>query len=55
MVFVCTTEQMRDYKGHPPEVEANIFASELLMPTFLFRPLAEDAALCLQTISPHIS
>ena len=50
-VFVCTAEQMRDYKGSPTEVEANIFASELLMPTFLFRPLAEDAAPCLQTIS----
>lgn len=25
------------------EVEANLFASELLMPTALFRPLAEDA------------
>ena len=38
-------------KGSPPEVEANISTSELLMPTFLFQPLAEDAALCLQTIS----
>jgi len=38
--FVCTAEQMRDYKGSPVEVEANLFASELLMPTALFRPLA---------------
>jgi len=38
--FVCTAEQMRDYKGSPMEVEANLFASELLMPTALFRPLA---------------
>ena len=50
-VFVCTAEQMRDYKGSSTEVEANIFASELLMPTFLFRPLAEDAPPCLDTVS----
>ena len=49
--FVCTAEQMRDYKRSPMEVEANIFASELLMPTFLFRPLADNAAPCLQSIS----
>jgi Zn-dependent peptidase ImmA (M78 family) len=40
--FICTAEQMRDYKGSPMEVEANLFASELLMPTGLFRPLAYD-------------
>jgi len=40
--FVCTAEQMRDYKGSPMEVEANLFASEFLMPTALFRPLAHD-------------
>lgn len=49
--FVCTAEQMRDYKGSPLEVEANIFASELLMPTFLFRPLAQDAAPTLESVS----
>lgn len=38
--FICTAEHMRDYKGSPMEVEANLFASELLMPTGLFRPLA---------------
>jgi len=48
--FVCTAEQMRDYKGSPLEVEANIFASELLMPTFLFRPVAQNAAPCLDAI-----
>jgi len=48
--FVCTAEQMREYKGSPIEVEANIFASELLMPTFLFRPIAENAAPCLQSV-----
>jgi len=49
--FICTAEQMRDYKGSPMEVEANVFASELLMPTFLFRPLAGDAAPCLESVS----
>lgn len=49
--FVCTAEQMREYKGSPLEVEANIFASELLLPTALFRPLAEDAAPTLESIS----
>ena len=49
--FVCTAEQMRDYKGSPLEVEANIFASELLMPTALFRPIAENAAPTLESIS----
>jgi Zn-dependent peptidase ImmA (M78 family) len=39
--FICTAENMREYKGSPMEVEANLFASELLMPTFLFRPLAQ--------------
>lgn len=41
--FICTGEDMRDYKGSPMEVEANLFASELLMPARLFKPLAEDA------------
>jgi hypothetical protein len=49
--FVCTAEQMREYMGSPLEVEANIFASELLMPTFLFRPLAQDASPCLESVS----
>lgn len=49
-VFTCTAEQMRDYKGSPPGVEANLFASELLMPSFLFKPLAEDAPPSLQSV-----
>ncbi len=49
-VFICTAEQMRDYKGSPTEVEANIFASELLLPTFLFGPLADKAAPSLESI-----
>jgi hypothetical protein len=39
--FICTAENMRQYRGSPMEVEANVFASELLMPTCLFRPLVE--------------
>jgi hypothetical protein len=41
---------MRQYKGSPMEVEANLFASELLMPTFLFRPLAQGAEPLLDSI-----
>jgi Zn-dependent peptidase ImmA (M78 family) len=38
-IFLCSAEAMRmhEYKGSPMEVEANIFASELLMPTFMCR------------------
>lgn len=50
-LFVCTAEDMRDYKGSPVEVEANVFASELLMPTCLFRPLAEKADPRLETVA----
>lgn len=39
--FICTAGDMLDYSKSPLEAEANIFAAELLMPTFLFRPLAE--------------
>ena len=35
--FMCSEEDMRDYGISPMEVEANAFASELLMPTFHFR------------------
>ena len=30
--FLCTTEDLRDYKSSPLELEANTFAAELLMP-----------------------
>lgn len=37
-VLACTRDDMRvDYKASPPEIEANQFASELLMPEVLFR------------------
>lgn len=49
-MFICTAEQMRDYKGSPLEVEANLFASELLMPTFLIRPLVENAPPTMESI-----
>lgn len=42
--FICTAEDMLDYSKSPLEAEANIFAAELLMPTFAFRPLAEGSA-----------
>lgn len=40
-MFLCTEENLRDYAQSVMEVEANFFASELLMPTALFRPLME--------------
>jgi hypothetical protein len=49
-VFICTGEDMRDYKRSPMEVEANLFASELLLPTPIFRPLAEAADPRLETV-----
>lgn len=37
-VLACTAEDMiAKYKASPPELEANFFASELLMPSDLFR------------------
>jgi hypothetical protein len=38
-VLACTSEDMvAQYKESEPEIEANYFASALLMPEFLFRP-----------------
>jgi hypothetical protein len=36
--WLCTTEDIHQYRGSPAEIEANAFAAELLMPTALFRP-----------------
>ena len=36
--WISTADQIHRYKGSSMEIEANIFASELLMPTPLFRP-----------------
>lgn len=40
---LCTETDLLEYSGSSPEVEANAFASELLMPTVLFRPCCENA------------
>jgi Zn-dependent peptidase ImmA (M78 family) len=37
-LYACSEADLRDYKGSVPEIEANAFAGELLMPTSLFRP-----------------
>jgi len=37
--FICSSKAMSDYKGSPMEVEANLFASELLMPISMCRRL----------------
>lgn len=37
-VFLCTNEDMRDYQSSPEEIEANHFASELLMPMRMMLP-----------------
>ena len=42
--FVCTVADMADYHRSFREAEANAFAAEFLMPTFLFRPLCEHKA-----------
>jgi len=39
--FVCTPDNLRDYRADPMEAEANTFASELLMPTSMIRPIIE--------------
>lgn len=50
-VLACTDEDMRaKYKGSVPEIEANFFAAELLMPTKLFSPQVRDARLSMQLV-----
>jgi len=39
----CTEQDMVNYSGSTIEVEANTFASELLMPSRLFRPACRKA------------
>lgn len=36
--FRCTAEDMRDYESSSEEIEANVFASELLMPVRMMNP-----------------
>lgn len=40
---LCEAEDVAAYASSPPEIEANSFAAELLMPTLLVRPRCEDA------------
>jgi hypothetical protein len=40
---LCSEADLLEYSGSPPEIEANTFAAELLMPTSLFRPRCERA------------
>jgi Zn-dependent peptidase ImmA (M78 family) len=37
-LFFCTADDLRDYRHSDPELEANTFASELLMPKFMIDP-----------------
>ena len=47
--FICTREKLRDYRSDPIESEANTFASELLMPTHMVRPLIQSNEPSLRT------
>jgi Zn-dependent peptidase ImmA (M78 family) len=47
---LCSDADLLGYSGSPPEIEANAFASELLMPTPLFRPRCEKAEPDLEVI-----
>jgi hypothetical protein len=40
---LCTAQEIETYQASAPELEANAFAGELLMPTVLMRPRCEDA------------
>ena len=40
---LCTAEDIETYKASAPELEANAFAGELLMPTVMIRPRCEEA------------
>jgi len=48
--FLCTAADMADYQKSPREAEANTFAAEFLMPTFLFRPLCANKAASLELV-----
>lgn len=40
---LCEADDVAAYASSPPEIEANAFAGELLMPTMLVRPRCEEA------------
>lgn len=42
-LYLCSEADIRDYAGSAPEVEANVFAGELLMPGILFRPMCRSS------------
>ena len=48
--YLCTSADMADYQKSPLEVEANTFAAEFLMPSFLFRPLCANKAASLELV-----
>jgi Zn-dependent peptidase ImmA (M78 family) len=48
--YICTAADMADYQKSPREIEANTFAAEFLLPTFLFRPLCTNKAPSLQLV-----
>jgi IrrE N-terminal-like domain len=50
-VLACTSEDMvAKYKASAPEIEANYFAAELLMPEKLFAPRIDRASLSVRLI-----
>jgi hypothetical protein len=50
-VLTCTSEDMvAKYKSSPPEIEANYFAAELLMPEKLFAPRIRRPSLSIQLL-----
>jgi Zn-dependent peptidase ImmA (M78 family) len=48
--FICTAEDLRDYRRSPVEIEANCFAAYLLMPPLLFRPQCRKRDPNLETV-----
>lgn len=48
--FICTADDLRDYRKSPIEIEANRFAAHLLLPGFLFRPRCRKREPNIQTI-----
>lgn len=49
--WVATAEDINDYGGSAAELEANAFASTLLMPPKLFDPMAHDVRLSFQAVA----
>ncbi len=43
--WICTEDQIHRYQGSTMEVQANVFASELLMPTPIFGPLCRNGSM----------